>query len=105
MSVDPPIEFEAALDELERIVADLESGEPALAEALARYERGIHLLAHCHGLLEGAERTVALLSGVDRDGQPIVSPFDATATADRERLDTPKSTPPGPVKPDDGIPF
>ena len=77
------MEFESALDELEQIVADLEAGNPALADALAKYERGVRLLAHCHGLLDGAERTIALLSGVDDDGQPLGTPFDTTATADR----------------------
>jgi exodeoxyribonuclease VII small subunit len=80
---EPAMEFEAALDELERIVADLESGEPALAGALEKYERGVRLLAQCHGLLDGAERQIALLSGVDDDGQPVGTPFDTTATADR----------------------
>lgn len=84
-SVESPLEFEAALDELEQIVGTLESGDAPLAEALARYERGVRLLAQCHGLLDGAERTVALLSGVDADGRPVSTPFDTTATADRER--------------------
>ena len=102
MSVEPELDFEAALDELERIVDNLEAGEPALAEALAKYERGIHLLARCQGLLDGAERTVALLSGVDANGQPLTTPFDTTATADRDRADSPSPKTP---KPDDGIPF
>ncbi len=107
MNDEPRIEFEAALDELERLVGDLEAGEPALAEALAKYERGIRLLSHCHGLLDGAERTVALLSGVDAEGQPIATPFDTTATVDRERPETtPKRSRSRTVKPpDDGIPF
>jgi exodeoxyribonuclease VII small subunit len=97
--------FEAALDELERIVGDLEAGEPALADALAKYERGVRLLTHCHGLLDGAGRTVALLSGVDDDGQPVADPFDTTATADRELPDAIAPAPTRPLKPDDGIPF
>jgi exodeoxyribonuclease VII small subunit len=89
--VEPAPEFEAALEELERIVADLETGEPALAGALAKYERGVRLLAYCHGLLEGADRTIALLSGVDPDGRPQSTPFDATATADRGFPNPPES--------------
>jgi exodeoxyribonuclease VII small subunit len=89
VTVDSELEFEAALGELERLVTDLERGEPALAEALAKYERGIRLVAHCHGLLDGAERTVAILAGVDRDGQPTTAPFDATATAEREQTQSP----------------
>lgn len=102
MEPEPELPFEAALDELEQIVDDLEAGEPALADALAKYERGVRLLTRCHALLDGAERTVALLAGVDADGQPLTIPFDTTATADRER---PDPTAPQNPKPDDGIPF
>ena len=66
---------------LERIVADLEQGTPELAAALASYEQAIRLLAHCHGLIDGAERTIALLTGVDDQGRPLTAPFDATATS------------------------
>lgn len=102
MSVEPDLNFEGALDELEQIVDNLEAGEPALAEALAKYERGIHLLARCQNLLDGADRTVALLAGVDANGQPLTTPFDTTATADRDRADSPTLNSP---KPNDGIPF
>jgi exodeoxyribonuclease VII small subunit len=80
----PDLAFEAALDQLGQIVSDLEQGEPELAAALAKYEQAVRLLAHCHGLLDGAERTVALLSGVDDQGQPLTTPFDASSTAERE---------------------
>ncbi len=75
------IGFEAAIEELERIVAELERGGPDLGSALARYERGARLLGRCQGLLDGAERSVALLTGVDESGRPITSPFDASATS------------------------
>jgi exodeoxyribonuclease VII small subunit len=80
----PELPFEDALDQLEQIVDDLERGEPELAAALAKYERAIRLLAHCHGLIDGAERTVALLDGVDDRGRPLTTPFDATSTAERD---------------------
>ena len=73
--------FESAVQELERIVEELERGRPDLGTALARYERGVKLLGHCQGLLDGAERSVALLTGVDEVGRPITSPFDASATS------------------------
>ncbi|WP_435008865.1 exodeoxyribonuclease VII small subunit [Tundrisphaera lichenicola] len=75
------IDFEGAVDELEGIVEELERGRPDLSTALARYERGVRLLGHCQGLLDGAERSVALLAGVDEEGRPIMTPFDASATA------------------------
>jgi len=70
------LSFEEALARLEAIVVDLEDGEIGLSESLARYEEGIKLLGQCHGLLEGAERRVALLSGFDSEGNPVTEPFD-----------------------------
>jgi exodeoxyribonuclease VII small subunit len=80
--------FEEALGQLERIVADLERGGPDLTAALGRYESGIRLLKRCHVLLDQAEQSVALLTGVDAEGNPITAPFDAAATVARETLST-----------------
>jgi len=101
----PDLAFEDALEELEAIVETLERGEPALATALAKYERGVHLLAHCHSLLDGAERTVALLTGVDDTGEPHTAPFDTTATVDKSLPEASSPTSARSVADDDGIPF
>jgi exodeoxyribonuclease VII small subunit len=76
--------FEKSLAQLEQIVASLERGEPELTSALSKYEKGVQLLSICHRLLEKAEQSVALLTGVDEEGQPITAPFDATATVARQ---------------------
>jgi exodeoxyribonuclease VII small subunit len=68
--------FEESLEELEKIVAELESGKLGLSEALARYEQGVKHLQGCQQLLERAERKIELLSGVDAEGNPITQPFD-----------------------------
>ena len=47
--------YEEAFEELQTVVADLESGELALEESLALFERGQALSKHCGGLLEKAE--------------------------------------------------
>src|SRR5262249_39590571 len=60
--------FEEALAQLEQIVDDLERGDPSLSAALARYESGVKLLRRCYQLLDGAEQAVALLTGVDDQG-------------------------------------
>jgi exodeoxyribonuclease VII small subunit len=73
--------FEQALTRLEKIVDELERGEPALSSALAQYENGVQLLRHCYRLLDQAEQSVALLTGVDSQGNPLTIPFAATATA------------------------
>lgn len=68
--------FEVSLGELEKIVAELESGKLGLSDALARYEEGVRHLKGCQRLLEAAERKIELLSGVDAEGNPITTPFD-----------------------------
>jgi exodeoxyribonuclease VII small subunit len=40
----------------------------------------VRLLKTCYGLLDQAEQSVALLTGVDPAGNPLSAPFDATAT-------------------------
>ena len=50
--------FEAALAELEGIVARLEGGKAPLAESIAIYERGEALKSHCEGLLKAAEARI-----------------------------------------------
>ena len=76
--------FESAVSQLEQIVESLERGEPELATALTKYEHGVRLLSQCYALLERAERSVALLTGVDAAGNPITAAFDATATLNVE---------------------
>ncbi len=76
--------FEQALGQLEQLVAGLEQGEPELTKALGKYENGVRLLKLCYRLLDEAEQSVALLTGVDAQGEPQTAPFDATATFTRE---------------------
>jgi exodeoxyribonuclease VII small subunit len=75
----PEPSFEETLEQLEAIVQQLEEGKIGLNEALARYEEGVKLLRHCYGLLEGAERRIELLSGVDAEGNPVTTPLDDEA--------------------------
>jgi exodeoxyribonuclease VII small subunit len=47
--------FEAALKELEGIVARLEQGQVDLEDSITLYERGQALKAHCENKLKAAE--------------------------------------------------
>lgn len=49
------LSFEAALKELEGIVARLEQGQVDLEDSIALYERGQALKAHCESKLKAAE--------------------------------------------------
>jgi exodeoxyribonuclease VII small subunit len=57
--------YEAALAELEGIVAALENEQRSLDESMSLYERGQALLKRCTELLDQAELKVTQLSGSD----------------------------------------
>ena len=61
--------FEAALAELEAIVAKLEQGAVALEESIKIYERGEALKAHCDKLLKNAEMRIEKIT-LGADGKP-----------------------------------
>lgn len=52
------LSFEDALAELEKIVAELESGQAPLERSIEMYERGARLKAHCEQRLEAARLRV-----------------------------------------------
>ena len=54
--------FETAFEELEQIVARLESGELSLEESVKQFERGRALSEHCQNLLDQAELRVNKLT-------------------------------------------
>jgi len=56
-----PLSYEAALQELELLVARLESGELPLEQLLTQYQRGAELLALCRARLVAVEDQVKLL--------------------------------------------
>lgn len=78
-----PESFEDALRLIERIVSELEDGNVGLEQSLVCFEQGIGLLNQCYRILEQAEQKIELLTGLDADGNPLTSPFDASATADQ----------------------
>ena len=72
------ISFEEALRELEGIVASLERGDVSLDDAIAAFERGTSLKAHCQARLEEARMKVEQIR-LPADGEAPVSatPFSA----------------------------
>jgi exodeoxyribonuclease VII small subunit len=57
------IGLEEALDDLERIVEELEDGKKSLEESLALYEKGTKLARLCQAKLESAEQRIESLTG------------------------------------------
>lgn len=63
--------FEANLQELERIVRNLENGDLALEESLKLFEDGVRLSRECQERLNQAERRIEILMR-DGDGNPAL---------------------------------
>ena len=55
------LSYEAAYQQLEALVAQMESGALPLEESVKLYERGQRLSAHCQALLEEAELKIKLV--------------------------------------------
>ncbi|OUM03522.1 exodeoxyribonuclease VII small subunit [Variovorax sp. JS1663] len=56
-----PASYEAGLQELEQLVAELESGQLPLDQLLGSYQRGAALLAFCRDRLQAVEDQIKVL--------------------------------------------
>lgn len=73
------LDFEKALDELERLVSELEKGEMSLEQSLAQFERGVKLTRACQQALKDAEQKVLKLTELSPNAelQPFLPDDDA----------------------------
>lgn len=58
LPADKPLGFEESLDQLEKIIERIESGQIGLEAAMAEYERGVSLIRRCRDVLAKAEQRV-----------------------------------------------
>ena len=76
-SDDPSIvslSFEKALEELESIVKDLETGRASLEDSINAYARGVALRKHCERRLQEAQLKIEQIS-VDSQGTLTTTAF------------------------------
>ncbi len=50
--------YEDAVSELEKLIAEMESGKLSLEQTLAAHKRGAELIKQCHVLLDQVEQQV-----------------------------------------------
>jgi len=118
------LSYEAALAELDQLIAQLETGRIDLDEALGCYERGTRLAGHCQELLDRTEAKISKLviggggrveerpyeSDPDDPGEADPRPVPSTAQPPRRARSAPVLFPgyeppdDAPIDPDD-IPF
>ena len=65
--------FETSLDELEKVVKELESGDLSLDRSLELFSRGMQLSESCRKQLEDAETRVEML--IRKEGAYQPEPF------------------------------
>lgn len=69
------LRFEEAMDELEDVVRKLETGDVALEESLAAFERGVRLVRVLHQRLDAVQEKIEELTRTDR-GELTTKPLD-----------------------------
>jgi len=71
------ISFETAMERLEKIVEEMESGKMLLEDLLVRYEEGMKLVKVCQDRLAQAEQKIQIITR-DHAGKASVKDFAAT---------------------------
>ena len=67
--------FETALEDLELVVEQLETGELSLEDSLEAFEKGVGLVKYCNQKLDEVEKKVELLVK-DKDGKLQLKTFE-----------------------------
>jgi exodeoxyribonuclease VII small subunit len=76
----PELNFEAAMDRLEEIVDQMETGKMQLEELIVRYEEGMKLVKTCQERLTSAEQRIEMITR-NHAGKPVVQPFEPAAVS------------------------
>ena len=66
--------FEQAMEQLEQITTELESGELSLDTSLKKFEEGIKLADFCNKKLDESKKKVTLL--LEKNNRLIETPFE-----------------------------
>jgi exodeoxyribonuclease VII small subunit len=69
------LNFETAMDRLEAIVEQMESGKLPLEDLIVRYEEGMNLLKVCQERLASAEQKIEIIARTSA-GKPNIKPFE-----------------------------
>jgi exodeoxyribonuclease VII small subunit len=85
------LNFEGAMDRLETIVEQMESGKLALEDLIVRYEEGMNLVKVCQERLASAEQKIEIIAR-NTSGKAFVKDFEPASeiaspaeTADRDQ--------------------
>jgi exodeoxyribonuclease VII small subunit len=77
---DAELNFEAAMDRLEKIVEQMETGKLPLEDLIVRYEEGMKLVKTCQERLAKAEQKIEIITR-NSAGKPVIQEFEAAQEA------------------------
>ena len=86
----PEANFEQAMQRLEEIVEQMESGELPLEDLIVRYEEGMKLVKVCQERLASAEQRIEIITR-NSAGKPVVKKFETAAVPQPETEGEPKN--------------
>lgn len=66
--------FEEQMEELEKIVTELENGELNLDDSVAKFEEGIKISKECNKMLEDAQKRITIL--LNQNGEMTETAFN-----------------------------
>jgi exodeoxyribonuclease VII small subunit len=69
------LNFEGAMDRLEKIVEQMESGKLPLEDLIVRYEEGMNLVKICQERLANAEQKIEIIAR-DSAGKSVIKEFE-----------------------------
>src|SRR5256885_14580783 len=79
----PELNFEKAMDRLEVIVEQMETGKLPLEDLIVRYEEGMNLIKVCQERLTTAEQKIEIIAR-NNAGKAVGKDFDATAESNND---------------------
>ncbi len=79
------LSFEQAIDELNKVVSQIEDGRVPLQDCIDQYERGMALIRHCRMILQAAEKRIEQISAEKKHSPAEMKP--ETETAEDEKTD------------------
>ena len=89
---EPELTFEGAMDRLEAIVEQMESGKMMLEELIVRYEEGMKLVKVCQERLASAEQRIEVITR-NSAGKAIMRDFEPTVEKERAAKSEEKGEP------------
>lgn len=76
------LSFEQAIDDLNRVVAQIEDGRIPLQDSIDQYERGMALIRHCRTILQAAEKRIEQIAAEQKPPADKPQPNEATKPAE-----------------------